>query len=221
MNQLDLIKEESFPVRDKPWLKKFFPTEYLEHDWYAHCIYTDFKGEIKLIWGSVSPYCLEDKRSNGFINYIKKRRSNRFYEILLLLDLYTGSLLKESDSEPYPIDPVTITNKFIQVQSNLGEVVTDLLKESTGIILWHYQLENLLNLFIMDRADVLSTRKGINAKRTEVFDRVMRFQINSSLTLMDFIMDRMYLGHTLYPNIRGAYLLYDLLKQDPQQIEQF
>jgi hypothetical protein len=218
MDQLDLIKEESFPAKDKPWLKKFFPTRCLERDWYAHCIYTDFEGEIKLIWGSVSD-CLEDERGNGFKHYIKKRRSNRFYEILLLLDLYTGSLLKESDSEPYPIDPATITNQFIQVKSSMGEVVTDLLKESKGIILWHYQFENLLNLFIMDRADVLSIRKGINTKEVSVFNRLERFHIDGSLTLIDFIMDRMYLGHTVYPNIRGAYLLYDLLKQDPQQIE--
>lgn len=221
MSKLNLIKEESFPVKDKPWLKKFFPTRCLKRGWYAQCIYTDFEGEIKLIWGSVSPYCLEDKRGNGFKHYIKKRRSNRFYEILLLLDLYTGSLLRESDSEPYPIDPATITNQFIQVKSSMGEVVTDLLQESTGIIIWNHQVENLLNLFIMDRGDVLSARKGINAKEASVFNRLERFHIDDNLTLMDFVINRMYLGWTVSPNIRGAYLLYDLLKQDSQKIEQF
>lgn len=212
MSKLDLIKEESFPVKDKPWLKKFFPTRCLKRGWYAQCIYTDFEGEAKLIWGSVAPYCLEDKRGKGFKHYIKKRRSNRFHEILLLLDLYTG-YLRGADSEPYSIDPETITKHFIQVQSSMGEVVTDLLKESKGIILWHYQLENLLNLFIMDRADVLSTRKGINAKEASVFNRLERFHIDGSLTFTDFITNRMYLGYTVFPNVMGAHIVYDLIKQ--------
>ena len=31
MKALDLMKEEIFPVEDKPWLSEFFPEEYLEH----------------------------------------------------------------------------------------------------------------------------------------------------------------------------------------------
>lgn len=48
MKALDLMKEEIFPVEDKPWLNEFFPEEYLKPGWYAHCIYIDMQGEIKI-----------------------------------------------------------------------------------------------------------------------------------------------------------------------------
>lgn len=221
MRNLNLIIEESFPVHEKDWLKEFFPDDCLNPKWYAYCIYTEKNNAVNLIWGSLSPYRLQGRPGYSFVDHLTKYNPDEFMELVFHLDIYTACLLKEFEQYVFLKDIDTIIGKFCQIESSLSKPVEALLKDSRGVVLWHYQLENLLNLFMMDRGDVLSIRKDINAKRAEVFDRVMRFRIDGSLTLMDFIMNRMYLGHTVYPNIRGAYLLYNLFKQDPQQIEQF
>ena len=201
MKALDLIKEEIFPAEDKPWLSEFFSEEYLKPGWYAHCIYIDMQGEIRLIWGKVMQCPEKDRKRIGFIDYIEKHKPDSFQEILFLLDLY-------------PRDPETLTVNFSQFKPSMGEVIEYLLKDSKGVILWHYQLENILNIFFTKRAEVLSIRKGINAKKADVIERVNKFHISETTTLWDFIFSIMCLGYTVYPNIQGAYVLYDLIKLD-------
>ena len=64
----------------------------------------------------------------------------------------------------------------------------------------------------MDRNSVVSIRKGVNAKRHEDIEALKQFKIDETTTLLDFTLERMLRGHTRYPNIQGACLLYELLK---------
>jgi hypothetical protein len=202
MNSLNLIKEEIFPIEDKPWIAKFFPEKLFDKPiqgrWYADCIYMERQGDIKLIKGSLIPDCKEEAERDVFVKYIQKYKPQSFKEILFFLDLYSIELPD--------------INRLYQSKSKMAKVIESILEDSRGLILWHQQFEDIISLFVRDRNSVVSIRKGINAKRNEDIEILKQFKIDEITTLLEFINERMLRGHTRYPNIQGACVLYELLK---------
>lgn len=209
MNSLNLIKEEIFPVEDKSWIAKFFPEKLfgkpIQGRWYADCIYMERQGDIKLIKGSLIPDCKEEAERDVFVKYIQRYNPQSFKEILFFLDLYSIEL---PDIRSY------------QPKSKMAEVIESILEDSRGLLLWHHQLEDIISLFVRDRNNVVSIRKGVNAKRNEYIEALKQFKIDETTTLLEFINERMIGGHTRYPNIQGAFVLYELLNRDETKIRE-
>jgi len=202
---LSFLKEEIFPANSKPWLRRFFSEEALDwavgNGFYAYCIYTERTSEIKLIHGTlVNPSVMADwdRERNAFAPYIEKYHPRSFKETLFYLDLY-------------PHKPEEIIGDFRAGRSTTAGVIESMLKDTRGVLLWHHQLEDMINLFVRDRTEIMALRKGINAKRPEAIKFLTQINIEKNLTLLDFIQNRMIRGYTRYPNVTGASVLYGLL----------
>lgn len=202
---LSFLKEEIFPANSRPWLRRFFSEEALDwavgNGFYAYCIYTERTSEIKLIHGTlVNPSVIADwdREGNAFARYIEKYHPRSFKETLFYLDFY-------------PHKPEEIIGDFQTGRSTTAGVIESMLKGTRGILLWHHQLEDMINLFVRHRTQIMALRKGINAKRPEAIEFLTQIHIEKNLTLLDFIQNRMIRGYTRHPNVTGASILYGLL----------
>ncbi|MBI5875579.1 MAG: hypothetical protein HZB81_07035 [Deltaproteobacteria bacterium] len=201
---MDIIKEETFLVGDKPWIKNGFDSYFTSRDdideWTAKCIYAETGGEIKVITASMPAPPAPEERGTGFASYLKEYKPRSFKEILFLLDLY----------------PVTIEDAIKEhkpFKSIIGRAIEEILKETRGIILWHYQMESILSLFIRDNVGVVTVRKGINAKKPDTLHTTHITKIDKRMSLEKVIRQRMRLGHTKYPNVKGALVVYEILRK--------
>ncbi|MEW6328063.1 MAG: hypothetical protein AB1487_10820 [Thermodesulfobacteriota bacterium] len=202
---MSFLKEEIFPAKSQPWLRRFFSEETLDwavrNEFYAYCIYTERTSEIKLIYGTLmNPSFVAEwtRERNAFAPYIEKYHPRSFKETLFYLDLY-------------PHKPEEIIGGFCAGRSTTAGGIELMLKDTRGILLWHHQVEDMINLFVRDRTEIMALRKGINAKRPEAIEFLTQIHIEKNLTLLDFIQNRMIRGYTRYPNVPGASVLYELL----------
>ncbi|MDD5450286.1 MAG: hypothetical protein PHT49_00060 [Desulfovibrionales bacterium] len=202
---LSFIKEEIFPANSRPWLRRFFSEKALDwairNEFYGYCIYTERTSEIKLIYGTlINPSFVAEwtRERNAFARYIEKYYPRSFKETLFYLDLY-------------PHKPEEIIGGFHSGRSTTAGVMELMLKDTRGILLWHQQVEDMINLFVRDRTKIMALRKDINAKRPEAIEFLTQIHIEKNLTLMDFIQNRMIRGYTRHPNVTGASVVYELL----------
>lgn len=208
MKALDIIKEETFLVGHKPWIKNEFSNDFISRDdideWTAKCIYAEIGGEIKVITASMSAPPAPKERGAGFVSYFKRYKPSSFKEILFLLDLY-------------PVAIEDAIKKHKPLKSIIGRAIEEILKETRGIILWNYQMENILALFIRNNVDVATVRKGINAKKPGAWYTTHIAKIDKQMTLEKLLRQRMRLGmalgHTKHPNLKGALVVYEILRK--------
>lgn len=228
MENLDIVKEERFRVGDKPWMKRFFThIEDIQDNWTAKCIYAEIDGEIKLIDYSVrsptrtlvvprdfvvispmkprvllhSPAFVPKGKRKGFVNYLKKYKPASFKDILFLLDLYPEDIEDE-------------IKRHKPLNSVMGDAIEEILDETKGIILWNYQMERVLNLFIKDRDEIVAARKAINAGMSpDFYEKLCGYKIDKKTTLPDLISNRIVFHIQIYPNIDGAFILYEILRK--------
>jgi hypothetical protein len=194
--------EQVFEIHPNVELARvLFPfLENIEDYQFAHCIYLDDK---KLITGAVftSP---PEKPSTGFRNdfrdYLDKTNPGTFTDLLVRVDLYDG-VIRGHCALP---DLVDLTyRQFPRIP-----MVNELLEMSSGLLLWHHQLESLFALFLTDHARIVDARRGINMKNPEAFRLAKSLKLDENLTLEDIILERMILGAVKFPNIHGANILY-------------
>ena len=176
MRKFEMLKERIFEVKeDLELTKKLFPDlGDLESYKYAYAIYID-KGRLEPVCG----YLTDDLRGNqepgfkdDFRAYLGKYQPASFFDLLFLLDVYYQSMQKFG----YPVD-------WDHYQFKKLEVVDDILASSNGILLWHYQLEQLFSCFYRDPEKTVEARKAVNQKRAEVFDLAgkLKFELGTSL----------------------------------------
>jgi hypothetical protein len=214
MDHLPLTKEKIAAIKEKvslksalPWLKEHYkPDVFDDEDYnYAYCLY--IRLETKKILLKSDLFSAKPKKfdlmtiGNGqFINYLREYSPKDFEGLLFLIDAY-------------PINIKALREDFCHGQSPLFEVVESILKPSQGIILWHYQLENILKLFFHP-TEVELLRRGFCAKKPETLEKLESISIDHSLSLVDFISNRMYVfrQYTKSPNIKGTYELFRWLR---------
>lgn len=88
--------------------------------------------------------------------------------------------------------------------------VDDLLHDSRGILLWHYQLESLCRLFEIHVGEAVAFRKGVNAKKAATMQHAGQMRFASGISLRDVIEERMVFGVTSHPSLCAARLLYNI-----------
>ncbi len=125
--------------------------------------------------------------------------------MLLLLTAYEWYLLKKTRIDPFK------TNKKCEGKSPIYSAFNSLLEDSRGNIIWSYQLENILSIYFRGVADIVRMRKDINARRADAFKMLKGINIDSKMTLCDFIEARMIFGNVTFPNVRGAGALYEVI----------
>jgi len=202
--KLSRIKEGVFLKSDVPWLKEYYlPDEFEDATLeYAYCIYIDLEQEKRLIssylsMSKIPRVNLKPTIKGNFVNYLSEYSPKDFEDLLLLTD-------------SYPIDIKSLKRGYYHDQSAVFEVMGYILKQFQGIILWHYQLDNLLQIFFHP-TEVTLTRQELNAQRSETWDKMKLVSINKTLSLADFFSNRMLRNYTKLPNIKGAYELFKWL----------
>ena len=80
--------------------------------------------------------------------------------------------------------------------------------DSKGILIWHYQLENLLGLFFNAHDRVVELMRDINAKKVESMNLTENLRFDEKISLNDILSERMIFFNTVYPNSNGAFQLF-------------
>jgi hypothetical protein len=199
--KLSRIKEGVFLKSEVPWLKEYYLPDAFEDTTmkYAYCIYIDLEQEKR----PISSYLSLSKKprvnykpviEGNFVNYLREYDPKEFEDLLLLTD-------------SYPIDIKSLRRDYYHDQSPTFEVFESILKPSQGIVLWDYQLENLLKIFFHP-TEVTFIRRDFNAGKIEVREKMKLVSINKTLSLEDLLSNRMLRNYTKLPNIKGAYELF-------------
>ena len=101
------------------------------------------------------------------------------------------------------------------------EGVDIILKDSDGVLIWDYQLDNLIRLFktdllkirdfyeMLNLVDMVSGfRRGILSGKMLFVELSGRLMVNSQKSLYDILSERMLISKTVEPNIEGGYNLF-------------
>jgi hypothetical protein len=131
----------------------------------------------------------------------EKYRPQRFMDYLFFVDVYP--IFKNQPK----------VEELCQPEFKEYYIVDELLKDTRGFLLWHYQLENLINLFFGKSDKAMDLCRGINAKYPEALEKAKQLRFTEGLKLFDVISERMILGATKYPNIEGAHNLYRMMRR--------
>jgi hypothetical protein len=196
------LKEQIFEVSSNLELaKSFFPeVNDLEAYHLAHCICI---GEDQVIAGTLSKE-LGEGESLGFMScfseYLKRSAPQTFKDFLFLLDFYRGRRVGRSVGDIFDL----MSHVFPKIQ-----IVDEILEDSRGLLLWHHQLEHLFRAFYDDITKVVRLRKQINAKVPDAFDIAESLKFDG-ISLADIVEERMVLGFTVSPNVKGASTLYKM-----------
>ena len=87
-------------------------------------------------------------------------------------------------------------------------IVSDILEDTRGLLLYDYQLEILCGLFCDALRNAVGLRKGLNIRDPGCEEIAKKYKFSESLSLYDIVNDRMVMDFTEQPNYRGAYNLY-------------
>ena len=90
-------------------------------------------------------------------------------------------------------------------------VLSDILEDTRGILIFHKQLEELCSLFCQYESCVRSLREALNCKVKRYENIAKEYKFNENLSLYDVASSRMLLGKTVKPNYKGAYILFKTL----------
>ena len=198
---LEAILEGNFLVRENLELTQTIFSEVTDaKDFkYFYGIYFN-KGGVQ----PVSGYLTNDLKpgedlgfKTDFQNYLSQHQINGFSDLLFLLDYYRFIKVhgpKDNDQK-----------KFRDL-----EVVDDILRPSRGLILWHYQLEQLFACFYQSQSKTIELRKALNQKRAFVFQLLDSLKFKSGISLRSVLNQRMLFPVTCSPNFKGAITLYQM-----------
>jgi hypothetical protein len=139
--------------------------------------------------------------------FIERHEARTFTDFLFFVSL-------ASPFSSYTVD-LTVYNPTVEMLSNYSfeqdPVVEGILKDTRGLLLWNYQLDNLLGLFSDHSKWIRRMAKGINTRDSRVENKVRQLKINNKASLLDLINERMVMGFTNEPPTRGAYILFKTL----------
>ena len=194
------ITEGIFDVeRDFELVRRLFPeVDDVAAYKYAYAVYIS-NPNIHLIFGDLTIERTDQSgHRTGFQAHLKKHQPKSMTDLVFLIDSYHLGLKRPG----YTLD----SGQF----RDMG-VVDQILKDSKGILLWHYQLDHLFGCFYRDWNKVVELRRDLNRKKTEVFDLGENLKFDQVTTLNDVIRERMIFSITSYPNFKGGLALFQHL----------
>ncbi len=227
LQRLDSVKEGRFRLAAAPWLRKWIASNYGiplpngVNAELADCIYTEYEGNRTV----VSFCAFEDMPDepdtaccHDFVEYLLTHQPASYADLLFLTRMYHyRDFVTCVGGESEHISSQAGHRQRGTLRSPTGRIIEDMLRDSRGHILWHFQLEGIFNLFIPLQCRCKDLRMGIGRKDPTAFATMKSIQIESNLTLYDLVVSRMLKlsnGEMLYTypaDFRGARVLYELL----------
>ncbi len=164
----------------------------------GHIVFLDIE-PIQTIISSISSSSEPKLEKPSFSDYLKKIDYSNFDNLLLLVSTYSWGDYEEILKK--------VNNTFGFENKHLDMV----LKETNGLLIYSYQLENL---FIMatgsDMEQAVTFRKDINKKKAITFEESKKMKLFGT-TLHAIMEDRMPLIGTRYGRYSETYKLYQYL----------
>jgi len=206
----NLLKEEIIEIdKNKTLLNQLGdPKNFCGEFKYVYLVYDkDKKYLIKAMWGD-SAEDLEKWRGfpESFGKYVKKTNPKTLGDYMFFLDAY-----ERSGFYDFSLD--AIYNRKFKKNNAIDEMLAD----SRGFLLWHYQLENLIGFFFFDNTKQLEVRKGLQSaiRRDEYMKEAKKMKFTKNLSLYDIITERIIHKNctviTRIPRWIFAYNLYNAL----------
>ena len=207
----DKIVERIIEVgSDKKLIQKLFAWQGELHSKYAYAVYGE-DSERRFIEGEWSNDIAELKRWLGFKEelkwYLKRCDRPSLIDILFFLDM-------NHRCRCYSLKMSDVCGR----QFKISGVVNDILRDSQGFLLWHYQMENLVRLFYLKREDVKAMTEGLIFQKPEHWTKAKRLKLTNGAVLQDILKDRLVSpsGTTIAPRIMFASNLYKLVNESDE-----
>ena len=187
-------------IKDNDWLLSEIESNRYE---YGHAIYINYE-RPDLIIGTIfsTTNAIEIGYIESFKNYLNQFDSTQFKDVLFALDSYWISNAGRKSEKP-----------SLEYNFKPHPIIDDFLSQSRGILLWHHQLENLYLFYNSDRKKAVQFRKDILKKKADAFDFAKNIKIDSELTALDIINERMLPVGTISPSFKEAVILYKYLNK--------
>jgi len=150
-----------------------------------HCKFKDSESSIKRNF----------KSELGFFMEKYKPESKGINDFLFFLGMFN------------PVNRSPTIKTIYRYQYREFPVLSDILAESRGSLLWDHQLDSLCGLFSEIENSERWLRNGLNRKDQLCQERAKGYKFNEDLSLFDVVSSRMLMGKTSKPNYRGAYIL--------------
>lgn len=87
------------------------------------------------------------------------------------------------------------------------DILENLLPESRGFLIWHFQLENLIRFFVAENSEATRLLKEINAGKSETHGLIGTYRLSSETSLLELITEKRVFCTTCRPNVHGALAL--------------
>jgi len=204
MKNLDMITEEVFEMAANPKLAvtllNAVPDRDLEKGVLLHAVYTNDDAK-SLIYhykfqGQESDVKRNFKDELAFFLKEYKPKPKGIKDFLFFLGIFCPI--------KYEITIKTISQYDIREHP----IVSDILEDTRGLLLWDYQMDSLCGLFCDVARNAVSLGKGLNTRDSRCEDLAKKYKFNDDLSLYDVVTERMVMDFTGQPNFRGAYNLY-------------
>lgn len=196
---MECIKEKYFVVGDDEFHAQLIIKKYGDrwssfyNNFFGHIVYVDTEPR-QVVCASVFSDVNINSNLSSFENYLGLIKTTHFTSVLLL-------------TTTYPMRRDLLKRVVEPVRSNSSQLDM-LLNDSNGWLLYNYQLEKLIVMATGCNPEKAQTlRKRINRKETSAFSEAESISL-FGISLKDIIAERAEFLPTLYPEYRGAYLLY-------------
>lgn len=173
------------------------------------CIYIVKRNTIRLIAWSISSgneYATKYRRrkEDHFWVFLKKRKPKTIIDVAYCLAVYPERL----DRKRWGPEPVSSS----ELPAKDKEVLTTLLHDTGGCLLWNYQLENIFRAYLSSDEQVASLMKGVRRADASTWDELRRIKIRPKVTLADIVGSVFSNWNVAKPNFAGARILVEHLR---------
>ena len=199
---MEYIQEKYFVVGEDEFHTQLIIKNYGDrwssfyNNFFGHIVYIDTEPR-QVVWATVFSDININSNLSSFEIYLELIKTTDFTSVLLLTTAYPRrrELLKQA---------------VVPVRSNSSQLDM-LLDDSNGWLLYNYQLEKLIVMATgCTPEEAQALRKRINQKEASAFSEAESINL-FGVSLKDIIAERAEFSPTLYPEYRGAYLLYQHL----------
>ncbi|MFC1731506.1 hypothetical protein ACFL6I_14405 [candidate division KSB1 bacterium] len=215
MKNLNLIKEQVIKIAEnKDLITEYFPDYFKyndEEDQALVIYYLDKQGKHRFITGLFGG--LVNEMAVGFRNDFKKyisyvKPKNNINNLVFCIDLYSRLIVNHYS--------LYNNEEWKEERANFlknNPIARDLLSETDGIIMYHFQFSNILRLLFPEMlpSDIIDLQKNYGKKKPEAVKMVEEVKIDDDFSLREIIKHCMIFGYWIYPSWRGAYNLYKLI----------
>lgn len=209
------LKEEIIKINSSSkfalLLKEYFKDEKVLSYAYADVDYIESGNNIVIVRAALSTKSFntpkKSKRLQSELQKIKSISLNNVLFITTLLPYHESDIMNSLPEKAY--------------QNISYSLIDEILKDTKGYLAYHYQLEQLIGMANnCSIHEAVNIRKAIGKKEKNTLVLLDKMKIEDKF-ITQIMEERMFNPFTLYPNYRGAYVLYNYMNYANKEYGRF